>query len=173
MRIWAHLALVILMLICSGLGRAQDSAAVRLGFLLNFARYVDWPESLKPGAPLRLCLAPGDGDMASKADELANQVVQGHAIQIRKVAHPSDAEDCQIVYLPANLPAATLPSWLVVADRSNILTVSEIPDFIEAGGMIGLVAEGGRYRFDANLVNARRAGVRLSAYLLKLARTVK
>lgn len=173
MRHWFRLALVVVMLVCSGVARAQDSAVVRLGFLLNFARYVDWPESVKPGAPLRLCLAPGDGDMASKSEELADQVVQGHAIQIRKVARPSDAEDCQILYLPANVPAATLPNWLAVADRSNILTVSEIPDFIEVGGMIGLVAEGGRYRFDANLVNARRAGVRLSAYLLKLARTVK
>lgn len=147
---------------------------MRLGFLLNFARYVEWPDpALKPGAPLKICLAPGDGAMAGKLDELARQVVQGHPVQVRQVLRPADVADCQIVYLPSELPAQTLANWLESSPLSHTLTISEIPEFIESGGMIGLVSVGSRYRFDVNLGNVRRAELRMSSYLLKLARTVK
>lgn len=171
---WYGLLPVVITLLWSGGGFAQDSATVRLGFLLNFARYVEWPEAtLKPGAPLRICLAPGDSAMASKLDELAKQSVQGRPILVKQVNRPSDVGDCQIVYLPPDLPAAALANWLDASSTAPILTVSEYPEFIEAGGMIGLIAVGNRYRFDVNLGTARRAELRVSSYLLKLARTVK
>jgi hypothetical protein len=166
--------LVFFALLWSGTNHAQDSATVRLGFLLNFARYVEWPDpALKPGAPLKICLAPGDGVMAGKLEELTRQVVQGHPVQAKQVLRPADVGDCQIVYLPAELPAQTMTIWLESTSLSHTLTISESPEFIESGGMIGLVAVGSRYRFDVNLSNVRRAELRMSSYLLKLARTVK
>lgn len=158
----------------SGISHAQDSATVRLGFLLNFARYVEWPEPvLKPGAPLRICMVLGDGAVAGKAEELAKQSVQGRPIQVKHVLRPADAGDCQIVYFPADLPAAFLANWIRAIADTPTLTVSETPDFIEVGGMIGLVEVGSRYRFDVNLGNVRRTELRISSYLLKLARTVR
>lgn len=165
---------VVIALLWSGGGVAQDSATVRLGFLLNFARYVEWPEAaLKPGAPLKVCLAPGDSAMASKLDELAKQTVQGRPILVKQASRPSEIGDCQIVYLPPDLSSTALMNWLDATDKTHALTVSEFPEFIETGGMIGLIAVGSRYRFDVNLGNARRAELRVSSYLLKLARTVK
>lgn len=171
---WLGLLFAAIALVCSGAVDAQDSTTVRIGFLLNFARYVEWPDGmLKPDTPFRLCLAPGDSAMSGKFGELTMQSVQGHAIRIKHLARPSDIEDCQVVYLPAELPAAILANWQEAAAKSHTLTVSEVPDFIETGGMIGLVTVGGRYRFDVNLGNVRRANLRISSYLLKLARTVK
>jgi hypothetical protein len=153
---------------------AQDSAVVRMGFLLNFARYVEWPESvLKPGAPLRICLAPGDSAMASQIDDLTKQFIHGRPIQVRQPARPTEAEGCQVIYLPVDSPPASLRAWLTIAAKSGTLTVGEVPDFIDSGGMIGLESVSGRYRFDVNLGSARQADLRISAYLLKLARTVK
>lgn len=174
MRRWTGILPAVVALMCGGTSLAQDSATVRLGFLLNFARYVEWPEAaLKPDAPLKICLAPGDGAMAGKLGELLSQSIQGRAIQVKHAARPADAADCQVLYLPADLPSATVTAWLDAAARSSALTVSDLPDFIEAGGIIGLIPVGSRYRFDINLGNARRAELRVSSYLLKLARTVK
>lgn len=147
---------------------------MRLGFLLNFTRQVEWPETvLPPEAPLMICLAPGDASMTVKAEELTKQKVQGHVIKVKQINRPTDAENCQVLYLPAELPAPPLANRLASQDDAATLTVSDSPDFIEAGGIIGLVLVGNRYRFDVNLGNARRAGLRISSYLLKLARTVK
>jgi hypothetical protein len=152
---------------------AEDSALVRLGFLLNFARYVEWPEAaLKPGAPLRFCLAPGDADMAAQFGGLAKQSIQGRSIQVKQIARPADIGGCHLLYLPAEIPGA-LSVWLGAAQQTGALTVGDLPDLVEAGGIIGLVSVGGRYRFDVNLGVARQADLRLSSQLLKLARAVK
>jgi len=171
---WQCIFPIVLTLLWSGAGLAQDAATVRLGFLLNFARYVEWPETaLKPNAPLRICLVLGDGAVAGRADELGKQSVREHSIQVKHVLRPTDVGDCQIVYFPSDLPATFLANWIQTIAGTPSLTVSETPDFIEIGGMIGLVEVGGRYRFDVNLGNVRRSGLRMSSYLLKLARTVK
>jgi YfiR/HmsC-like len=153
--------------------QAQDTPTVRLGFVLNFARYVEWPEAtLKPGEPMYICLAPGDAAMVEKLGELAKQTVQNRQVQVKSLMQPSDMDNCKILYLPAELPTP-LAAWLTAASKTRALTVSDLPDFADQGGMIGLVSVNGRYRFDVNLGNARQANLRISAYLFKLARTVK
>lgn len=170
-----HLLLGTVALLCNAKAVVADSSAtVRMGFLLNFTRYVEWPaSSLKPEAVLHICLAPGDADMVSQAGEFARQSIQGRSIQIKQVHRPADANACHVLYLPAETTGATLSDWLRVARQSGALTVGDLPDMVEAGGMIGLVPVDGRYRFDINLGVARQADLRLSSQLLKLARTVK
>ncbi len=153
--------------------QAQDTPTVRWGFVLNFARYVEWsPATFKPGEPLSVCLAPGDAGMDAKLSELAKQTVQNRRVQVKPLTRPSDVDNCKILYLPAEMPAP-LSAWLAAASKTGSLTVSDLPDFADLGGMIGLVSVNGRYRFDINLGNARQADLRISAYLFKLARTVK
>ncbi len=157
----------------SGFSFAQDSATVRLGFLLNFARYVEWPEGvLNADASLRFCLAQGDSEMSRTFGKLLTQTVRSRSIQIRQLTRV-ETDDCHVIYLPADLLPADGFRWQEAAVQSHTLTVSDAPDFIENGGMIGLVDVGGRYRFDVNLRNVRRAELKISSYLLKLGRTVK
>jgi hypothetical protein len=160
--------------LCNGRAVAENSASVRMGFLLNFTRYVEWPATtLKPEAVLHICLAPGDTHMASLAGEFSKQSIQGRLIQIKQISRPADANTCHVLYLPAETPEATLADWLRTARQVGALTVGDLPDMVEAGGMIGLVPVDGRYRFDINLGVARQADLRLGSQLLKLARTVK
>jgi hypothetical protein len=51
--------------------------------------------------------------------------------------------------------------------------VSDIPHFSERGGMIQFVLEKDKIRFEVNLTNAERAGLKLSSELLKVAIAVK
>ena len=146
---------------------------VRLGFVVNFARYVEWPETtLKAGEPMLICMAPGDVSMAEKLDELTKQTVHNRRIQVRLLARPEEVGGCNILFLPAELPTS-VSDWMRAAKPAGALTVSDLPDFVEAGGMIGLVSINGRYRFDINLGAARQSKLQISAYLFKLARIVK
>ena len=168
-----RLFLATLVLLWTGGVCAEESAKVRLGFLLNFARYVDWPElTFKPGGSLRFCLAPGDADLAAQFGELSKQSILGRPIQVKQLVRLTDVNGCHVLYLSAETPGA-LPAWLGAAQQTGALTVGDLPDFVEVGGMIGLVQVGGRYRFDVNLGAARQANLRISSQLLKLARTVK
>jgi len=47
--------------------------------------------------------------------------------------------------------------------------VSDIPDFVQQGGMIQFVLRDGRVRFEVNLAPAQRNGLTMSSELLKVA----
>jgi hypothetical protein len=55
----------------------------------------------------------------------------------------------------------------------TVLTIGETDRFAQAGGMIRLIIDEGRVRFDVNIVSAERAGLKVSSQLLKLARKVE
>jgi hypothetical protein len=164
--------LLVLVLLAGNDAWASD-ARIRLGFLLNFARFTEWPATaLAVNAPLQICLAPGDAGMAQELSMLTNQQVQGRTVLTRLISASAEAGNCQLLYLPAELPGPVEP-YLRTAERSAMLTVSDHPDFVESGGIIGLTPSGGRYRFDINLQAAKRVNLRLDVQLLKLARSVK
>jgi hypothetical protein len=62
---------------------------------------------------------------------------------------------------------------LHVAENSPTLTIGEIPGFSEWGGVIELVLEENKFRFEINAGAARRGGLKISSRLLQLARSVK
>lgn len=171
MRLLRPLLLVLALLTASAV--SASDARIRLGFLINFARFTEWPATaLGADAPLRICLAPGDAEMAQELTMLMNQQVQGRKVLARLITSPNQAEGCHLLYLPTELPGSVEP-YLRAAERSAMLTVSDHPDFVESGGIIGLTPSGGRYRFDINLQAAKRVNLRLDVQLLKLARSVK
>jgi hypothetical protein len=57
--------------------------------------------------------------------------------------------------------------------NATVLTVSDIPQFCQRGGMIQFVLQGDRVRFEVNLAAAQHAGLSLSSELLKVATTVR
>jgi hypothetical protein len=58
-------------------------------------------------------------------------------------------------------------------DKEAVLTVSDMPQFSQRGGMIQFVLEGKKVRFEVNLTAVQRAGLTLSSELLKVATTVR
>lgn len=158
----------------AGVGGVQASdEAVRIGFLLNFSRFTEWPEqNLAPSAPITFCLAPGDAEMMVEFAALERQMIRNRPVKVIKVMRPADVIRCHVLYLPADLPSDLAP-WLAIAEQASALTVSDRPDFTGEGGIIGLILVAGRYRFDVNLAQAKRENLYMGANLLKLARSVK
>jgi hypothetical protein len=51
-----------------------------------------------------------------------------------------------------------------------VLTVGEGPEFIEQGGIVAFLIQGGNVRFAIDANAAERAGLRISSRLLRLSR---
>jgi hypothetical protein len=68
---------------------------------------------------------------------------------------------------------ARLREILEGVKEKNILTVSDIEGFSRLGGMIELVLDDERVRFEVNLDATTKAGLELSSELLKVARVVR
>jgi hypothetical protein len=52
------------------------------------------------------------------------------------------------------------------------LTISDIPNFAERGGNIGLIYRENKVQFEINLASIRIAGLRLSSQMLNLAANI-
>jgi hypothetical protein len=79
-----------------------------------------------------------------------------------------DGAGCNILFISAS-EAGRLPGILPEARRMHVLTVSDLPHFVERGGTIGLVEEEGRIRFEVNRNAADQSHLGLSSELLKVA----
>lgn len=67
---------------------------------------------------------------------------------------------------------AQLDRLFETIDGQPVLTVADMPGFARAGGILDLTTIDDRLRFDVNTTAAERAGLKLSAKLLRLAATV-
>ena len=150
------------------LSEAQAKAA----FVLNFARYVEWPESRFDArdAPLLICLLGRDTvDRALAA--LENRQVQGRAVSARTVVSVEEARACHVVFIGAS-ENRRLTVVLRGLAGQPVLTVGDTDGFIDAGGAIGLVYGDNRLQFEVNRQVLEQSQLKASANLLRLARNL-
>lgn len=147
---------------------APDESAVQAAFVLNFAKFTDWPPAGLPqrhGA-MQLCQFGDREALALAFRALEGRPLQGAPVQWRRVGRSDDIRSCHVLFVAEpGLPLAGLGGL-------PVLTVSDLPGFAPQGGVIGLVRQSGRLRFEVNRSAAQAAGLRLSADLLSLAMQV-
>jgi YfiR/HmsC-like len=147
---------------------APDESAVQAAFVLNFAKFTDWPAaglSQRQGT-MQLCQFGDREALALAFRALEGRLLQGAPLQWRRVGRADDMRGCHVLFVAEpGLPLAGLGVM-------PVLTVSDLPGFAPQGGVIGLVRQSGRLRFEINRAAAQAAGLRLSADLLSLAMQV-
>lgn len=149
---------------------ATTDSEVKAAFLCGFAEFVDWP-SLGKSDPVTIGILGRDTFGPLLEETVKNRALQTRPIVVRRVSTLPEALRCQIVYVSASEKHA-LEDTLRALGRANILTVSDIEEFAERGGMIGFRIEEKRVRFSVNTEAVDRAGLQISSRLLKLARLV-
>lgn len=162
----------LLLLLASGRAAADNSEAdIKAAFIYNFAKFVEWPEGYLPtdNGVLRLCVL-GETPLGLKLRQLEGREAQGRRIDVRMLTRSDDWPGCHMMFVASPGDALRLP------DNGNgngsVLTISESPRFLHQGGIISLFVDGNRVQFSVNLPAAQQAGLKLSARLLQLARTV-
>jgi len=175
-RRWSARALLALACLTVGATHAHagSDAGIRLGLLFNFMKFTEWPNTAfqDDDSPLTICLVRGDRDLEQGISVLDGRVVQGHPVHITTLSRPDQVAPCQVLYLPRSAPA-TISEFLSATRDRVTLTVSDTPDFVDNGGMIGLMLEAKHYVFEINNESIRQARLRLHPQVLKLAVRVK
>jgi hypothetical protein len=150
-------------------GEAQVKSAI----ILNMARYVDWPaESFSSdAAPISFCYV-GQGALAAHLPSLRGKTVKGHPVSVRRMSSSGDIAGCHLVVLDAT-EYRTMANVLDRTRHLPILTVGDISGFSRDGGMVELLLQDGKVRFEINLAAARQSRLKVSSQLLKVARIVR
>jgi hypothetical protein len=175
--------LPILLLIAAPSTRAQDSSEylIKAGFMYNFANLVQWPAASFPQADTPITIAIlGQDHFGPVLDRvLEGKKVNGRSFVIKRLRSISELQrlagnpkDCQILYVSSSEIAHEADALQIVRG-TPILTIGEIPGFARSGGIINLVLEDNKVRFEVNVDAAKQADLSISSRLLALARIVQ
>jgi YfiR/HmsC-like len=158
--------------------RAQTPAArleqeIKAAYLLNFTRYVDWPETSfgGPDAPVDLCVAGDEAFGAVVRASVEGRRSRGRPVRVLLPDTPAQAEGCHVAFLAG--PSAAVEPWLRALRGHPALTVGDREEFLDRGGMVAFVVVNDAVRFEINQGSTSRAGLQISSRVLALATRVR
>ena len=154
-------------------GRATE-AQIKSAYLYSFGKFVEWPSRAPATAAntFPICVLGRDPFGTTLDDVLQNASVSGQTAVARRIAATDQVAGCRIVYVGPS-EATRLDVVLAALAKEPILTVSDIPDFTDRGGMIRFVSDAKRVRFEINLPPAHAAGLVMRSDLLRVATAVR
>lgn len=146
--------------------------ALKAAFLLNFAKYVEWPSKAfeDPKAPLVVGVLGRDPFGAHLDETLKGKFARGRPVKVRRFGRPRDVRDVHILFVPRG-EEDKLSELRELPE--SLLLVGEGERFCRAGGVLSILIEEGRPRIEANPDAAARAELTIDAKLLKVARIVR
>jgi hypothetical protein len=165
---------------------AQDAEAsseylIKAGFVYNFANLVQWPSTSfsQSDSPIVIAIL-GEDRFGSTLDRvLEGKKIDGHPFVIKRLRSVSELvksvgnpKECQILYVSSSA-TPHLGEAIQAVRGLPVLTIGEMPGFAKSGGMINLVLENNRVRFEVNVQAAKDADLNISSRLLALARIVQ
>ncbi len=145
---------------------------VKAAYLLNFARYAQWPGPTDPGAALVICVVGHDPFGAVLDRTVAGRRVLGREVRVLRPASRAEARECGLAFIGGDR-RSEVDTWLAELRDRPVLTVGDGAEFTEAGGAIGFVVSDRSVRFQVNLAALRQSGVTLSSRVLALATRVE
>ncbi len=171
--------LLLTMLMLSSAATAAQSRvsleyAVKATYLYKLAPFVNWPPDTftSPNAPFEICVLGRDPFNGFLVQAVAGRRVGTHPFEVRRLAAPTQAAGCQIVFI-GDMRVGAVRDVLRTFDGKPVLTVTDSGDADSAGSIVQFVLERGHVRFDIDNAAAARNHLAISSKLLNLALTVK
>jgi uncharacterized protein DUF4154 len=145
---------------------------IKATYLYHFLHYMTWPRTTR---------APGDTYVIGvvhcpvlfqKLTKVAEKSVKGRRILVRKFKGTADARPCHILFVGRD-QKKHLDAWRGIAERDHTLLVGDTPGFEKHGAVVNFFVKGNKVRLQINLEAAKRAGIKISSKLLKLAKIIQ
>jgi len=171
---WAINFLLVLHLLlpCASAHAAPPSEyEVKTAFIHNIASFVKWPAAPSAGGKLRLCIL-GSSPFTEAAGVLVGEQIDGLVWEVQHVDSRTGLQECQVLFIAAS-EGGNLRRVLAGLNGSAVLTVGDSDGYAEQGVVVNFYSGQNKVRFEINEDAARRAGLKISSQLLKLARIVR
>jgi hypothetical protein len=173
------LAVALALLVGSSCARADSDAAIaeyriKAAFLFKFLGFIDWPPASfeRADAPFVIGVM-GAGTLGNELEQIASgRQVNGHPVRVRLLGRGDSAAGLQVLFV-GRAETARLNTVAATADGVPILVVSESDGALAQGSAINFVVVDDKVRFDVALRPINRAGLKISARLLAVARVVQ
>jgi hypothetical protein len=154
---------------------------IKAGFIYNFANLVQWPSSsfAQSDSPIVIVIL-GEDHFGNTLDHaLDGKKVNSRPFVIKRAKTAAELQrtlgpqrDCQILYVSSS-EMPHLGEAIQMLKGVPVLTIGETPGFAKDGGIINLILEDNKVRFEVNVRAAKDADLNISSRLLALARIVQ
>ncbi len=147
---------------------------LKAAFIYNFTKFVDWPDhrSESKDSPFTIGVF-GKNPFGDELNKLAQgRSVNGRPMIIKNITSTNEAASVDLLFV-SDGQEELLGKLLGTIQSTGVLTIGESKAFADYGGIINFVTEADKIRFEINLDEAERGGLKLRAQLLKLAKNVR
>jgi hypothetical protein len=151
----------------------MGESEVKAMFVYNFLKFVEWPAENALGArdPF-VVLIIGEGPTADATEHfLESRAIGERPLYVRRIKWDQSLAGARAAFVVES-DAKKLRRVLDAAAAANVLTIGEGDAFATSGGVIGLLVEDRKVRFDVDTSAAQHAGLRVSSKILALSHAV-
>jgi hypothetical protein len=175
--IWSLGSLLMCCLVAIPLASAQATApeaTVKAAFVFNFLRFTEWPARrfAANDAPLSLCVWSADARLSESLRALAGRTVDDRRVQVADIERADELGKCHALFVADAAARGPASAWQRRAESLDVLTMGDGDGFAASGGMIGLVSDGTRMRFEINDRAVKRSRLKLGPQLYQVGRSV-
>ena len=153
---------------------AMTESQVKAMFVYNFLKFVEWPLDASVGtkAPFVVVII-GEGATADATERfLESKTIGERPLVVRRIDWDESLAGARAAFV-VERDAKRLRRILSAAATAGVLTIGEGESFATSGGVIGLLVEDRKVRFDVDTTAAQNARLRVSSKLLALTRNVR
>jgi hypothetical protein len=152
--------------------RAQtaNEYQVKAAFILNFARFIEWPGDALTESETLVIGVVGDDPFGSSIDQVVSRATaNGRRLMVRRMRWGDNLRACQILFISSS-ERKRVGQILDAVRGSSVLTIAETSDFNRMGGMIKFFIHDNKVFFEINSAAAAQARLKVSSKLMALSR---
>lgn len=146
---------------------------VKAVFILNFAKFVEWPATsfMNDSGTINLCIV-GEDPFGADLDSIRGEKVGNKIIAVEYLSATQPLNKCHIAFISRS-EKNHLTKVVNALRGSGILSVGDTEGFAHHDVIINFYVEKNRVKFEINEDAAKSAGIRISAKLMNLAKIVR
>ena len=143
---------------------------IKAAYLFNFLKYVEFESSTNSDDSKEsfVCIL-GKDPFGQAIDAMQGKKAKNKTVNIRRLSLEQNLLGCNIIYISRS-ETSNLPLIFKGLENNSILTVSEIENFTQQGGIVEFTKDKRKIGITINLKNAHQAKIRISALLLEIAK---
>lgn len=145
---------------------------LKAAYLFNFTKFISWPDTAFSSneSPFIFCIL-GKNPFGSILESLESKTVRNRKIEVRYCSELTGVKGCHLLFISTS-EKVNIDTILASVTRLPMVTVSDIPNFAQASGMMEFVEKESRLRFAINLDTAKLNDLQVNSQLLNLATRV-
>jgi len=157
---------------CFAQPKAAPEYQLKAAFLYNLLQFIEWPQEAFKDAdsPITICVYD-DRASGNAFDSYRNEKIRGRKLVFKKFNELQRSLECHVMFVNTQ-DRKIMNTIIAKAGSKTILTVGESDDFARMGGIINFFTADNKLRFEINPDAAKKAGLKVSSEILKVARIV-